>query len=284
MNRYEVADATRWPRWCFLDVFARGAISDGRSHARRDGGWNPWGIGVLEVNSTYCDTVDIFARPIEDLMLDVLMIQLSAGRQPALPEQLQLERIHRVIALHGLETLLGELPTIERREFERDLFTIGVVGPWDGSKFNAMQCMPARPPIAQAVLDEPRWTHERFLHEIIWRCVDACRAKALPGGRWQPWQPGELAVSHAHAALEGSFERPIEQLMLDVIALVFAAGRFTPSAEERLLARVQNLIAEHTLRDLLELLSNSEREEFERDLRAHGLIPDPRWVSKPGDA
>ncbi len=53
-----------------------------------------------------------------------------------------------------------------------------------------------------------------------------CRVKL---GHQSPWREGESEAGYAYSELEKTFDRPIEKLMLEVLALVLSAGR---SSEE----------------------------------------------------
>ncbi|MFG9943215.1 hypothetical protein ACG3RN_20975 [Pseudomonas aeruginosa] len=59
-----------------------------------------------------------------------------------------------------------------------------------------------------------------------------CRVKL---NHQSPWVEGESEVGYAYSELENSFDLPIEKLMLEVLALILSAGRFSDKVKRHLL-------------------------------------------------
>lgn len=83
--------------------------------------------------------------------------------------------------------------------------------------------------------------------------------------------PLEQALGYVAYTFEEGFDRPLENLMWDVIILVLS-GRLDQERYERMRADLIDKIAENDLDDLLVGVPPDEVEEFKLDLRQLKLI------------
>lgn len=79
------------------------------------------------------------------------------------------------------------------------------------------------------------------------------------------WDEKESEWAEPSDSFEGSFDRPIEILMLKVVDITCEAGR-NPIAHEYLLNEIHTLLKEHKLDELLKPLGKREKAEFLQDL------------------
>jgi hypothetical protein len=118
----------RLMRWWFLDaayVCCRGDIHyNNRWHAPPLGSQS-------EYTWAYSQYQDSYSRPIENLMLEVVVLILYAGRASEQTESTHRQAIADILKKHDLKTMLAELPADERREFVEDMRTLQLEVPAD---------------------------------------------------------------------------------------------------------------------------------------------------------
>ncbi|WMD22482.1 hypothetical protein RAS12_08910 [Achromobacter seleniivolatilans] len=86
-----------------------------------------------------------------------------------------------------------------------------------------------------------------------------------------PWVAGESEVGYAYEELEGTFDRPIENLMLEVIALMLRAGR-GGNAMEYHLSAIDRILKANDINNMACDLSDEDKGDFFADLQILGLI------------
>ncbi|WP_123723886.1 Imm2 family immunity protein [Pseudomonas protegens] len=86
------------------------------------------------------------------------------------------------------------------------------------------------------------------------------------------WIEGESEAGYAYAELEGSFDKPVEILMLEVVALVLRGGRSSERVHDYHRAVIEEILRDNDLLGILEGLPQEEAMEFSSDLRLLGMI------------
>ena len=85
------------------------------------------------------------------------------------------------------------------------------------------------------------------------------------------WEPDLVEIGYAYNEVDGVFERPIEQLMLEVLTLVLLGGRPVVSVPYHT-RRIAEIVAAHPLDELLHDQPEEELHELRSDLRLLKLI------------
>ncbi|MGK6310276.1 hypothetical protein [Variovorax sp. DT-64] len=98
-------------------------------------------------------------------------------------------------------------------------------------------------------------------------CYQYCRSKILAS---RQWSPGEHEFAFAYEEYRHAFTHPTERLMIEVVALVLAAGR--GGAEEFHRSKIANLLEGDGLESLLSFVSIASREEFGSDLKLLNVL------------
>ncbi|MEQ9877663.1 hypothetical protein ABRP92_06685 [Pectobacterium aroidearum] len=79
----------------------------------------------------------------------------------------------------------------------------------------------------------------------------------------------------AYDALEGSFSEPIENLMLEVITIIFMGGRCTPKTESYHKEKVLDILQENNLEEMVKNLSEDDKKALLYDMQILGLVEKP---------
>lgn len=116
---------------------------------------------------------------------------------------------------------------------------------------------------------EGRVTYSEIRSWFLDSYYNYCRAKL---SHKSPWVEGESEVGYAYGELENSFESPVEKLMLEVLALVLAAGRLPVAVEKFHLDAIRGLLNEFELPYILDNLSSEEAGELKGDLGVLGFL------------
>jgi uncharacterized Fe-S cluster-containing MiaB family protein len=114
---------------------------------------------------------------------------------------------------------------------------------------------------------------ERLTYQEIRSWVLGCfyqfyRGKVISHGNWVQ---DELEISFAYEQYYNSFELPLEQLMLEVLAMIMLAGRFSDTIQFHQ-KNVDNILKNNSLEDMLKDVSLEESEEFIQDMEILKLI------------
>src|SRR6185312_12713326 len=83
-------------------------------------------------------------------------------------------------------------------------------------------------------------------------------------GGGEGWSEGELEISYAWHEFDNAFVLPLERLMLEVPALILAAGRL-PEAFHR--EEIVKVLAECPLDEMLHGIPDEERQELLYDMK-----------------
>lgn len=94
-----------------------------------------------------------------------------------------------------------------------------------------------------------------------------CTAKIHHG---QAWQDGEHEIGYAYEQYELAYDLPIEQLMLEVIALVLG-GRRWPVFDDFHRQKIDQILQHNVLQQMMSVLDEEERRDFEADLHLLGI-------------
>lgn len=120
---------------------------------------------------------------------------------------------------------------------------------------------------------------ERAPYRLIrWWLLDCyytyCRSKlhTRSHGKGGAWSPNEHELGYAYEQFEDAFEEPIEQLMLEVLALVLNAGRGPETVEPYHYGRIAEILEKQSLSEMLKDLQGEELREFEHDLKLLKLL------------
>lgn len=133
---------------------------------------------------------------------------------------------------------------------------------------------------------EPRFTRDCFLASIVGSSRAWGRELWSQSHGWQVPANGDSPASCAHDDAFGSYDRPIEQLMIDVLCLAMDTGRAWALWQSRVSEHLAALLDMHSLQALLRPLPTPERQQFEMDLAALGLVNPPSKLTPwqlPGD-
>lgn len=79
----------------------------------------------------------------------------------------------------------------------------------------------------------------------------------------------------AYESLEGSFEKPIECLMLELVTLIFMAGRCSDKTVKFHTDIILKILSENDLFEMLKDVTEDDKNEILNDLRLLGLIDKP---------
>ena len=115
---------------------------------------------------------------------------------------------------------------------------------------------------------EDRVTYGEMRSWLLECYYEYCRGKI---GSDTTWMDGEREIGFAYHELDGVFERPIERLMLETLALIFSGGRL-PAVEAMHRREIAIILAEHPIAELLHGLHEEELHEVRTDLHLLELI------------
>ncbi|MCG8906197.1 MULTISPECIES: Imm2 family immunity protein [Pseudomonas] len=111
---------------------------------------------------------------------------------------------------------------------------------------------------------EERVTYSEIRTWFLGCYYNYCRVKIKSNS---PWVEGESEVGYAYSELENSFDLPVENLMLEVLALILGAGRSSDKSQKYHRDAISELLGKESLSDMLEVLPEEEAEEFKADLK-----------------
>lgn len=111
------------------------------------------------------------------------------------------------------------------------------------------------------MLHEDRVTYKILKEWALETYYEGCRDHAVMKG----W-PHEQIMGYVSYQFENAFERPVENLMWNVILLVLSGG-WHKEVEGSIRERIINLLAEHGLEKLLVDVPGDEAEVFRHDLK-----------------
>lgn len=115
---------------------------------------------------------------------------------------------------------------------------------------------------------EERVTYGEIRAWFLGSYYNYCRVKL---SHQSPWGEGESEAGYAYSELENSFEIPVEKLMLEVLALVLSAGRFSEKVKKYHLDNISGLLSEIDISATLDSLPSDEAAELIADLKILGL-------------
>lgn len=115
---------------------------------------------------------------------------------------------------------------------------------------------------------EERVTYSEIRTRFLGSYYNYCRAKL---SHQSLWGEDESEAGYAYSELENSFDTPIEKLMLEVLALVLSAGRFSEETSKYHLDIISGLLNEIDISSALEGLPSDEEAELRADLKVLGL-------------
>ncbi|MCP1575790.1 hypothetical protein [Herbaspirillum rubrisubalbicans] len=94
-----------------------------------------------------------------------------------------------------------------------------------------------------------------------------CRSKILSiERRGFTWGENEDELAYAYEEMEGALRRPIENLMLEILALILMAGCGSTLFYKYHCAEIKRILSENDFSELNSLLPEGEKEEFAFDL------------------
>jgi hypothetical protein len=109
--------------------------------------------------------------------------------------------------------------------------------------------------------------------ELLSLAYEYCRVKTR--GR-DGWVAGETEAGFARDQFDEVFDSDIENLMLEVIVLVLAAGREPPNVRQSGISRAQSLLKKVGATNLVGLLGEDDASELRHDLKILGLTSGER--------
>ncbi|MEI7144848.1 Imm2 family immunity protein [Pectobacterium brasiliense] len=104
-------------------------------------------------------------------------------------------------------------------------------------------------------------------------CYSYCQNKSLVSKEnGKKWSENESEHAFAYDALEGSFNSPTEDLMLEVITLISDAGRETEQTKKYHQDVISTILSKHSLNELLDDVTDDDRKDLLYDMSLLGLI------------
>ncbi|MEL0578891.1 hypothetical protein AACK17_10065 [Pectobacterium punjabense] len=104
-------------------------------------------------------------------------------------------------------------------------------------------------------------------------CYSYCQNKNLVSKEnGKTWSENESEHAFAYDALEGSFNSPTEDLMLEVITLISDAGRETEQTKKYHKDVILTILSKHSLNELLDCITDDDRKDILYDMSLLGLI------------
>ncbi|TAI84397.1 Imm2 family immunity protein [Pectobacterium versatile] len=79
-------------------------------------------------------------------------------------------------------------------------------------------------------------------------------------------------IGYAYDQAEGSYDFPIENLMLEVLSLIMIAGRGPEKSAKYHREIIEKILAEHPLEQLLEEITEEEKSDLLYDMSLLGLV------------
>lgn len=116
---------------------------------------------------------------------------------------------------------------------------------------------------------EKRVTYSEIRSWFLDSYYDYCRAKL---GHKSPWVEDESEAGYAYSELESAFELPVERLMLEVLALIFSAGRSPSPVTNYHLDAIAGFLKDSELSAVLGCLPSDEAAKLKSDLRILGFV------------
>lgn len=117
-------------------------------------------------------------------------------------------------------------------------------------------------------MESNRYGYAQLRDEFLGLAYEYCRVKAM-GTRG--WIEGETSAGFARDQLDGVFDSDIENLMLEVVCLISAAGREPPKIRELQLSRAAQLLDRVGGNGIHQLLDADGASELLCDLKILGL-------------
>lgn len=120
--------------------------------------------------------------------------------------------------------------------------------------------------------DDERVTYRVMRLWFLDCAYKCCRNSIHYNNRWhEPALNHQIEYAWAYEQSE-SLYTPIEQLMLEVIALILYAGRAKMEIESAHRKKITDILSKNSLQSLLSKLPNHERQELEEDLKTLKVI------------
>ena len=120
---------------------------------------------------------------------------------------------------------------------------------------------------------EDRITYYELKAEFLDCFYSCCRSKLdtykKTGEKWG--YSGE-EIAYAYYQYENAFERPIENLMLNVLTLILKAGRGLKDVESNLRKFITDILTENSLEELIKDIGEDEKKDLLYDMQLLGLI------------
>lgn len=229
----------------------------------------PWAPNEHE--SAYAeDELELaFDLPIENLMFQVFAAIMAGGLQSEQYRRHTEQRIRAILDGRQVNQLLECLDGEELLAFREDLALFNI----------ALMPTTRHDDALLDAVDSGKWPgDQRVPYALIrWRFQDQLyRYARMPANFHCQWEGGwarhEQQSGFAYQAIAPSLVRPLEQLMLEVLVLVLAAGRQSSPFDEPHRHKVAALLAELDRDDILGQLRDDERADFTRDMASIGAV------------
>ncbi|PAA98150.1 hypothetical protein [Serratia fonticola] len=86
------------------------------------------------------------------------------------------------------------------------------------------------------------------------------------------WLKDESEIGYAYGEFCDSYNLPIENIMLEVLALILRAGRGPEKAERHHCNRIAEILSNHSLDELIKDIDEEERNDLLYDMKLLKLI------------
>jgi hypothetical protein len=111
-------------KWWFLDACL--SYSSRKLKSAQNGTSNAWGYGESEFRYAYSEYCDSFSFPIEQLMLEVVVMLAFGGRAELDVDKFHRDNIENILGEVNHEEIFADLPADERRDILNDLSLLGM--------------------------------------------------------------------------------------------------------------------------------------------------------------
>jgi len=260
-----------------ITLFLSGYYFCCRQMFSSDGHIRKWMKDEHEIGRAYEDLDGVYSSTVEKLMLEVIMLILTARRGTTIFLCHSKRNIDKILGENNLNYLLQTLSGNELLELKADLWLCGLYKDANiGHELKEINQL-IYAPIARFSQRE-RYKISCIVDDILDECgtygeirilflehyYHYCRIKlASPS----PWAKGEREIYYAYTQLQALLETPFEGLMLEVLLLILDAGRSTPAFQKEHRDKIHILLDQYDFVSMvIEQLPEIGAWEFGSDL------------------
>lgn len=122
-------------------------------------------------------------------------------------------------------------------------------------------------------MTDERFDYEEIKISLLELYYVYCRRKVHYASRnGEVWHKDESEIGFAYGEFCDSYDLPIENIMLEVVALILIAGRGPEQAQKYHYNKIAEILSSHSLEALLKDIDEDERNKLLRDMKLLKLI------------